>query len=90
MGEDRTTLQIALTAQENIKGDVELIALGAGGAPEPDYTLPILSAYMVVDGTRESIAWRGNMLKDVKLADGATTRLEIEIQAGHRYRLDVK
>lgn len=89
-GQDTTTLQIALTAPENIKGDVELIALGVGGAPEPDYTLPILSAHMVVDGTRESITWKGNMLKDVKLADGATTRLEIEIRAGHRYRLDMK
>jgi hypothetical protein len=89
-GQDTTTLQIALTAQENLKGDVELIALGAGGAPEPDYTLPILSAHMVVDGTRESITWKGNMLKDVKLADRATTRLEIELQAGRRYRLDVK
>ncbi len=64
--------------------------MGAGGAPEPDYKLPILSAYMVVDGTRESITWKDNMLKDVKLAEGATTRLEIELQAGRRYRLDVK
>jgi hypothetical protein len=89
-GQDTTTLQIALTAEENLKGDVELVALGAGGAPEPDYKLPILSARMVVDGSRESITWKGNMLKDVKLAHGATTRLEIELQAGRRYRLDVK
>jgi hypothetical protein len=89
-GQDTTTLQIALTAQENLRGDVELIALGAGGAPEPDYKLPILSACMVVDGTRESITCKENTLKDVKLADRVTTRLEVELRAGRRYRLDVK
>jgi hypothetical protein len=87
---DRTTLQVALTAQEDIQGDLELITLGAGGAPEPDYALPILSAHMVVGGTRDSVSWMGNVLKAVKLVGGQTTHLEIELEAGHRYRLDVK
>jgi hypothetical protein len=86
----RTTLQVALTSQEDIQGDLELITLGAGGAPEPDYALPILSAHMVVDGARDSVGWKGNVLKAVKLVGGQTTRLEIELEAGHRYRLDVK
>jgi hypothetical protein len=86
----RTTLQVALTAQENVEGDIELITLGAGGAPEPDYALPILSAHMVVDGTREDIERNGNVFKNVKLVEGRTTRLEIELEAGRRYRLDVK
>jgi hypothetical protein len=87
----RTTLQVALTAQDDVEGgDIELITLGAGGAPEPDYTLPILSAQMIVDGTRESVEWEGNVFKAVKLVEGRTTRLEIELEAGHRYRLGVK
>lgn len=86
----RTTLQVALTAQEDIQGDLELITLGAGGAPEPDYELPILSAHMVVDGANDSVSWKGNVLEAVKLAGGQTTHLEIELEAGHRYRLDVK
>jgi hypothetical protein len=86
----RTTLQVALTAAENLEGDIELMTLGAGGAPEPDYELPILSAHMVVEGARENVAWKGNVLKDVKLAEGRTARLEIELEAGHRYRLEVK
>ena len=86
----RTTLQVALTAQDDFEGDIELITLGAGGAPEPGYELPVLSARMVVDGTRESVEWEGNLFKAVKLVGGWTTRLEIELEAGHRYRLDVK
>jgi hypothetical protein len=86
----QTTLQVALTSHESIEGDIELVTLGAGGAPEPDYTLPILSAHMVIDGTPQSVEWEGNVFKDVKLVEGWTTRLEIDLEAGHRYRLDVK
>jgi hypothetical protein len=86
----RTTLQVALTAQDDVQGDIELITLGAGGAPELGYELPVLSAQMIVDGARESIEWEGNVFKAVKLVEGRTTRLEIELEAGHRYRLAVK
>lgn len=86
----RTTLQVALTAREDVEGDIELVTLGAGGAPEPDYKLPILSAHIVIDGARESVKWKDNVLKAVKLVEGQTARLEIELEAGHRYRLDVK
>lgn len=86
----RTTLRVALTAQGDVQGDIELITLGAGGAPEPDYTLPVLSAQIVVNGTRENVEWKGNVFKDVQLVGGQTTRLDIELAAGHRYRLDVK
>ena len=45
---------------------------------------------MVVGGTRDSVSWKGNVLKEVKLVEGQATHLEIELEAGHRYRLDVK
>lgn len=86
----RAVLQVALTARQTVTGDIELITLGAGGAPESDYELPILSAVMVVDGTRGDVEWEGNVFKDVELSEGRATRLEIEIESGHRYRLDVK
>jgi hypothetical protein len=86
----RTMLQVALTAQTDIEGDLELITLGADGTPEPDYQLPIRSAHMIVDGACEAVTHSGNVLKAVKLSEGQTTRLEIELRAGRRYRLDVK
>jgi hypothetical protein len=86
----RTALKVALTAQEDVEGDIELVTLGAGGVPESDYVLPILSAYMDVGGAREIVEWKDNSFKDVKLVAGRTTRLDIELEAGHRYRLDVK
>lgn len=86
----RTTLQVALTSQETVSGDIELVALGAGGAIEPGYELPILSAHAELNGTRNDVRWEGNVFKDVRLLEGQTTRLEVELRAGHRYRLDVK
>ncbi len=62
----------------------------AGGAQSQTYELPILSAQMVVGGVRESVEFNKNVFRAVKLVEGQITRLEIELGAGHRYRLDVK
>ena len=86
----RTMLLVTLSAQDDVQGDLELITLGAGGAPEPGYELPVLSAQMIIDGKRESVEWEGNVFKAVKLVEGRTARLEIELEAGHGYRLAVK
>lgn len=86
----RTTLQVALSSANDITGDVELVTLGAGGTPEEDYKLPILAARAIVDGIPQELTWEGNVFKDVKVREGRPTRLEVEIEAGRRYRLDVK
>ncbi len=86
----RTMLHITLSARGTVTGDIELVTLGAGGAPEPGYELPILSAQMVVDRTYRDVQWEGNVFRHVELSEGQTTRLEIELTAGRRYRLDVK
>jgi hypothetical protein len=85
----RTTLQVTLTSGNDVHGDIELVTLGAGGTPE-GYTLPVLAASMLVDGVRRDLTWEGNIFKSVKVSGGQLTRLEIELETGRRYRLDVK
>jgi hypothetical protein len=84
------TLNLALTASEDLFGDVELIAIGAGGAAEDDYILPI-AGIDLLDGTGTSpIAWSANVLSGIPLTAGKTTRLRLRLEHGHRYRLDIK
>lgn len=86
----RSVLTVALTADRALTGELELIALGPGGAPEPDFVLPVSAARLVSATSRWDISWTGNTFRGIQLEEGATTRLEIELPAGHRYRLGVR
>lgn len=83
-------LCLALTSREDLNGDVELVALGPGGAMEDDYTLPISAARVLVNGSASSVAHADNVLKDIHLVEGVTTQVRLTFSNQHRYRLGVK
>lgn len=83
-------LCLALTAREDITGDIELVALGPGGAMEDDYTLPISAARILANGTATPITHADNVLKDFHLVEGVTTQVRLTFSTQHRYRLGVR
>jgi hypothetical protein len=80
---------LALTAGEDVHGDLELVALGPGGAEEK-YTLPVTSATVTVDGVTSPITWNDNVLVGLDLSAGLTARVRLSVPPGHRYRLGVR
>lgn len=84
------TLNLALTATEDLLGDLELVAIGAGGTAEEDYVLPITYVDLLDGADRSPIAWDANVLSDVLLTAGKTTRIRLLLKHSHRYRLDIK
>ena len=83
-------LVVAVTAAKNVKGDLELVALGAGGRTEDDYDLPFSVAFEDVGGSRVAIEHEGNAFKGLTLEAGTTRIIRVDLSAPHRYRLGVK
>lgn len=81
---------LALTSNSDVRGDLELVALGPGGAVEENYTLPVTSATVTVDGVTSPVAWNDNVLMDLDLHAGLTARVRLSVPPGHRYRLGVR
>ena len=92
---DASLMTLAIKAEKTETGDLELMALGAGGDPEEGYNLPILRAVQYLpdlpDLPKESIdiKFSGNTLKNLKLEGGQMTRIDIYMPVGERYRLGV-
>lgn len=87
---DTRSLNIALTSARDLLGDLELVAIGAGGAAEEDYILPITGIDLLKGTEITSVAWKNNVLTDLSLAAGETTRLLLRLDRPARYRLDIK
>jgi hypothetical protein len=83
-------LCLALTAYEDIAGDLELVALGPGGSMEDDYKLPIAQGVMVTNGAAEPLSHQGNVLSDLQLQAGVTSQIRLTLSSVHRYRLGIK
>lgn len=88
-GDGGQRIALALTAHGDIEGDLELVPLGPGGAPESGYDLQILQARLNQNGSTSELSYRGNTLKGLALSAGATTRVELVIPSNIRYRLGV-
>lgn len=86
---DYSVMALAITAKKSEVGDLELLALGAGGNPEQDYQLPILRAVIHLSDGKHDIEVSGNILKNLTLEGGEVTRVDIFMPAGERYRLGV-
>ncbi|NLD20934.1 MAG: hypothetical protein GX664_00350 [Bacteroidales bacterium] len=86
---DYSVTALAITAKKSEVGDLELLALGAGGNPEQDYQLPILRAVIHLSDGENDIEVSGNILKNLTLEGGEVTRVDIFMPAGERYRLGV-
>jgi hypothetical protein len=82
-------IDIAMTTEVEMSGDLELAPLGPGGTLEDGYTLPITKAFYVIDGEAVALSFSGNVLRDLTLG-AETTRLTLELSSSHRYRLGVK
>lgn len=85
--EETDIIALAITANQDESGDLKLTALGPGGAPENDYMLSISRAVIYVEGETNEIKVSGNTLKDLTLKEGQTTRIDVHVPAGERYRL---
>jgi hypothetical protein len=83
-------LCIALTASEDLSGELELVALGPGGTSEDDYVLPIETAVLQSDDGETSLPIDGNVLANVALKAGVTSQVRLRLATSHRYRLGVK
>jgi hypothetical protein len=83
-------LYLALTAHEDIAGDLELVALGPGGSMEDDYKLPITTGVMVTNGTAAPLSHQGNVLSNLQLQAGVTSQIRLTLSSAHRYRLGIK
>jgi hypothetical protein len=81
---------MALTAGKDVRGDLELVALGPGGAVEENYVLPISSATVTIDGRTSPVSWNGNVLLGLDLHADLTARVRLSVPRGHRYRLGVR
>jgi hypothetical protein len=83
-------LCLALTAHEDIAGDLELVALGPGGSMEDDYELPIAQSVMVANGVTATLRRQGNVLSNLQLQAGVTSQIRLTLSSVHRYRLGIK
>ncbi len=81
---------LALTSSLDVSGDLELVALGPGGATEDEYVLPITRAALETAGSATPITWSGNTLKGISLTPDVTSRIRVGFASTHRYRLGVK
>lgn len=87
--EQTAMLTLAITAHTDQAGDLELVALGPGGAPEKGYSLPIVRARVWGDdGQSSDLDFSENTLMGVRLAAGKLTRIDLHLPAGERYRLE--
>lgn len=80
-------ISLAITANQDEAGDLQLVALGPGGNQESDYMLSISSAVIHMDGKKSEIKVSGNTLKDLILKEGQMTRIDVHVPTGERYRL---
>ena len=81
---------LALTPTCDIQGDLELVALGPGGAAEEDYVLPLTDAHITVSGEKVPVQHAGNTMKELYLTANNTTVIRLTLSTRHRYRLGVK
>ena len=72
-----------------MSGDLEIVALGSGGEPEEAFNLGISKVVLHEEGGEKNIRFSENTLKDIVLAKGQMTRMDIHVPAGERYRLEV-
>ena len=64
--------------------------IGAGGAIEKDYVLPVSSATVTVQGTEHQVAFQDNKLLALDIPAGETAQVSLVVPSGHRYRLEVR
>jgi len=83
-------LCLALTAAEDLSGDLELVALGPGGSAEDDYELPIADGSILSGGISAPLQYRGNVLTQLDLKAGVTSQVRLKLSSNHRYRLGIK
>ena len=84
-----SVMALAIRANQDETGDLELMGLGPGGDPEQGYILPISRAILHLSGAHENIEVAGNTLKNLTLKSGQMTRIDVYMPAGERYRLGV-
>jgi len=78
---------LAITADDDETGDMQLVGLGPGGEPEASYVLPITRAVFHESGIE--IECSDNTLKNLRLKAKQLTRIDVYMPAGERYRLGV-
>lgn len=88
-GSETAVISVAITAESDESGDLELVALGSGGEPEGNFELGISRVVLHGKEGEKDIRFSGNTLKDIVLAEGQMTRIDIHVPAGERYRLEV-
>lgn len=81
-------IALAIKADTNESGDLELVALGPGGDPESSFELAITRAVLYRPSGAEEVKVSGNTLKNLALNGGEMTRIDIHVPAGNRYRLE--
>lgn len=81
---------LALTATEDVRGDIELVALGPGGSVEEDYELPIVSAAVTTGVVSAPVKHDGNILFQLDLKADVTSQVRLRLSSKHRYRLGIK
>lgn len=84
------SLHLALTAREDISGDLELVALGPGGSIEDGFQLPIDNSVLVTNGVSTPLTHEGNVLSAVQLKANVTSQIRVTLSSAHRYRLAVR
>ncbi|GAB3619915.1 hypothetical protein GCM10027417_11760 [Glutamicibacter endophyticus] len=83
-------LYVALTPDQDLTGDLELVALGLGGSMEEDFCLPITQGTILTDGAAQSVVYEGNVLSSIELKAGVTSQIQLQLSTNHRYRIGVK
>lgn len=79
-------IRLALTSRHDLEGDLQLVPLGPGGSPDPDFDLGIRSVRTL---TGEELHHEGNTVRGLTLAAGETLRVDVVVPATLRYRLGV-
>ena len=83
-------LVVVLNSAADLEGELELVAIGAGGSAEEGYLLPIVGAELITETGSLPLGWRGNTLSTISLSANKSVRIKLILEPGHRYRLDVK
>lgn len=82
-------IMVVLRTDEPATGSLKFAALSEGGAPEKDFTLPIVEVIQDPQANSRTLNFRGNVIDDIQIGDSLSATLRIKLSTADRFRLGI-